>query len=198
MMKIGITGGIGSGKSTVCEIFSLLGVPVYAADLRARQLMDSHPDIRATLTAKFGSDLYKEGTLNRKLLASLIFTNKELLQWVNRAVHPVVAADFAEWCTQFASLPYILHEAAILFESGMQIHFNPIIVVDAPFETRIERVMQRDGSTREEILARMQNQMDDEERRSKADYLICNDDMHLLIPQVLRLHTLFCQTSQAR
>ena len=197
MMKIGITGGIGSGKSTVCELFSLLGVPVYAADLRARQLMESDPDIRTTLTAQFGSELYREGTLNRKLLASLIFANKELLQRVNRAVHPVVAADFAEWCNQLPSSPYILHEAAILFESGMQSHFNQVIVVDAPLETRIERVMQRDGSTREEILARIQNQIDDEERRNRADYLIYNDDTHLLIPQVLRLHTLFCQTSKA-
>lgn len=188
MVKIGITGGIGSGKSTVCKLFSLLGVPVYSADLRARFLMDNDPAIRAILTQQVDDRLYTEGCLDRKRLASLIFGNQALLQLVNRTVHPVVAADFMAWCNQQHPSPYILHEAAILFESGLASHFHKVIVVDAPRELRIARVMERDRVTRPEVMARIKNQLSDRERRKRADYLIHNDNHHMVIAQVLQLH----------
>jgi len=189
MLKIGITGGIGSGKSTVCKLFSLLGVPVYSADLRARFLMDNDSKIREILTREIDPLLYTEGKLDRKRLASLIFDNKERLHLVNGTVHPVVAADFQAWCSRQSRAPYILHEAAIIFESGLASHFDKVIVVDAPRELRIKRVMERDGVSREAVMARIKNQLSDRERRRRADYLIHNDNLRPVIRQVLKLHT---------
>ena len=187
MIKTGITGGIGSGKTTVCRIFESLGIPVYYADICAKQLMNTDADLKESLMEMFGKDLYIEGTLDRKKLSGIIFNNKEYLEAVNSLVHPAVARDFIRWCDR-QSAAYILEETAILFESGMAGRFEKTILVTAPESLRVKRVCDRDHVEASAVYERMKNQWTDERKIPLADYIIYNDDIHMLIPQVIAIH----------
>ena len=190
MKVIGVTGGIGSGKTTTCQIFEHLEVPVYYADVRAKQLMVQEP-LKKKIIQAFGQNAYRNGQLDRAYLADQVFRSKELLSVLNGLVHPAVADDFDEWLERHENVNYVIKEAAILFESGAYQAVDYTVLVVAPEETRIERVMARDGSTREEILQRMNNQWTQERKSKLADYIMNNDGYQLLIPQVLELHHKF-------
>lgn len=186
-LKIGITGGIGSGKSTVCQVFKILGVPVFEADMAAKTLINSDPVIRNGLVQLFGKHIYgNDGRIDRKMLASLIFTDESLLQQVNNLVHPAVRNEFTNW-TKRQDSEYIIHEAAILFESGFYKMMDYTILVSAPEEIRIERVSKRDGITAEMIGERMAKQWPDAEKRKLASLEIVNDNKKLIIPQILEI-----------
>lgn len=186
-MKVGITGGIGSGKSLACAIFRNLGVPVFEADKAAREIMDKDREVIQTLTGYFGPAVYSsEGQLNRKLLASVIFNQHEALEMVNGLVHPLVRKRFENWAAQQKEV-YVLQEAAILFESGFHRLMDLNILITAPEERRILRTMARDNISREQVVARMRNQWNDEEKCKLADYIILNDEMHPLIEQILEI-----------
>jgi dephospho-CoA kinase len=191
MKVIGITGGIGSGKTTTCEIFQELGVPVYYADLRARELMTSNADLKNKIIQSFGSQAYDDGRLNRPYLAQQVFNSKEKLSVLNGLVHPAVANDFDSWLEEQKGEKYVLKEAAILFESGAYQDVDITVLVIAPESLRLERVMARDGSTKEDVLKRMKNQWTQERKVKLADHIITNDGTQLLIPQVLELHDRF-------
>lgn len=187
MLKIGITGGIGSGKSTVCRIFESLGVSVYYADDRARKLIEEHPLIIEGYKRLFGDEVYLNGQLNRKLVGQQIFSDKSLLNKVNELVHPVVRDDFLQW-VKIQDSPYVLEEAAVLLESGGHKHLDKVVLVRAPEILRINRVMMRDGIEPDMVKQRMNNQWTDEQRRPFCDYVIFADDVHLVTPQVLEIH----------
>jgi dephospho-CoA kinase len=187
MKIIGLTGGIGSGKSTVSRLFHTMGIPVYIADTESKRLTDSSPVIKEKLTEQFGSDLYKEGKLNKSLLASLIFGNEENRYFVNSVIHPVVREDFEKWITKQRSSPLVVIETAILFESGYADSVDVSVTVSAPEDLRICRVELRDGWSRASIAARIQSQLSEEERICRSDYVIYNDDRQALIPQMERL-----------
>jgi len=188
MIRIGVTGGIGSGKSLVCRVFSLLGVPVYTADEAAKNLMEHDPQITKDLTGVFGSSIYEGEKLNRSKLAGLIFENPELLSEVNRIVHPRVAHDFNEWCTSFTSAPFVIQESALLFESNTFKHFDYIVLVTAPEEIRIKRVLGRPEMTREKILRIMRNQLPEEEKIVRSHFIINNDETTLILPIILSIY----------
>ena len=189
MKKIGITGNIGSGKSTLTKIFSLLGVPVYDADSRAKWLMQNHPDIQKGLIQLFGDEVYfQDKTLNRSFIAGKVFNNAELLASLNQLVHPPVFADFDEWLIRQRA-PYIVKEAALLIESKSYLQLDEIILVCAPEDLRIKRTMERDAATEEAVLARMKNQMDEAAKIPYATCILHNDGSDLLIPQVAKIHT---------
>ncbi|SCD22079.1 dephospho-CoA kinase [Proteiniphilum saccharofermentans] len=184
MIRIGITGGIGSGKSVVSEIFHLHGIPLYNADLEAKKLNDSSPYIREQLTLQIGKDLYIDDKLDRKKLASIIFHDSRKLAIVNSIIHPELARHFTAWCLQRRHYPMVILDAALLIEAGFHQFVDKVIMVQAPKELRIERVIQRDGSVRNEVEARMDSQLPEEEKIKYADYVICNDNRHSLIRQV--------------
>jgi len=190
MKVIGITGGIGSGKTTTCQIFEQLNVPVYYADVRAKQLMAEEP-LRSKITQAFGEKAYNNGQLDRVYLAGEVFSSKEKLSVLNGLVHPAVADDFDEWLEQNDKAPYVLKEAAILFESGAYQAVDYTVLVIAPEEVRIARVVERDGTTEDEVVKRMNNQWTQERKVKLADHIINNDGSKLLIPQVLELHNKF-------
>ena len=188
MKKIGITGGIGSGKTIVCEVFKLLGVPVFQADIVARDIQQTDPQIRSGLIHLFGDSIYtNEGLLDRQKLAGLIFSDKELMGLVNQIIHPVVRENFRLWADRHDDHKYILYEAAILFESGYykDLDLNILVVADEPI--RIKRVMQRDNSTEEAVRQRINNQMTDQEKMKLADFILENNEKNLLIPQIIEL-----------
>ncbi len=192
MQKIGITGSIGSGKSTVTRIFANIGVPVYDADSRAKWLMVSSPSIAERIKELFGADAYTgSGELNRSLIASKAFYDKRLLTKLNEVVHPAVFKDFDSWCVEHKHKAYIVKEAALMFESDSYKQLDKVIMVTAPEELRIERSMKRDQMSREAILSRMKNQMSEVEKLTHSQFEIKNDEQHLLIPQVLKVHSLF-------
>lgn len=190
MIKLGVTGGIGSGKTTVAQLLEVMGVPVYIADDESKRLSDLDPLIRTPLLALFGSSIYGERGLNRPLLASHIFRDKALLKQVNEIIHPVVKQDFLCWAAQQHTACCAI-ETAILFESGFDDVVDRSVLVYAPSALRIERVMQRNGVTRDEVERRMQSQLSDEIKRDRADYLLYNDDSRALIPQVITLLSKF-------
>ncbi|MCX6323104.1 MAG: dephospho-CoA kinase [Sphingobacteriales bacterium] len=187
MLKIGLTGGIGSGKSTVAVIFELLGIPVYYADLRAKELMNSNDTLKASIQKAFGPSSYTAGKLNRSFLAESVFGHPEKLALLNSLVHPVTIADAQEWMKNQTST-YTLKEAALIFESGSANGLDAVIGVSAPKEIRISRVMQRDHSSYEEVVKRMDGQMDEATKISLCQYVIYNDEQSLLIPQVIGIH----------
>jgi len=191
MLKIGITGGIGAGKSTVAGIFKVLGVPVFDADVTAKNILNTDPILREQIAAAFGSETYKNGLLDRKYLATLVFNNPNQLAKLNALVHPATIAAADKWASRFTDKPYIIKEAALLFEAGTNEGLDYIIGVTAPVELRIKRVMARDQVSREEVLSRMQHQLDDTEKMKRCDFVIDNSDASLVIPQVLAIHARF-------
>lgn len=188
MIKIGITGGIGSGKSTVCEVFKSLGVPVYHADQRAKVLMNQSADIREGLIKLFGEQIYQSNLeIDRAALSAIIFNNKQALSSINELIHPAVYNNFFDWCTGQQSA-YVLMEAAILFESGGYKKLDKTILVTAPEELRIKRVQKRDKASEQEIKARINNQLSDKEKLKLTDYIIVNDGKQLITPVIVQLH----------
>lgn len=191
MLKIGITGGIGSGKSTICHFFRLLGVPVFEADPEAKKIMNQSPVIRSKLRMLFGNDIYLANqTIDRKKLAGLIFNSPPLLEEVNSIVHPEVRKHFFDWCDKQNS-PYIVHEAAILFESGFYRMMDQTILVTAPLEERIRRVLARENTTEEDIRNRISKQWPDEEKMKLATYILKNNNEELLLPRLIELDIKF-------
>lgn len=185
-MIVGLTGGIGSGKSTVAEIFKSIGIPVYDADQNSKQLIDEEP-LQTKLVGLLGKEVLTAGLIDRPKMASLIFNNEQLLTQANALIHPSVGAHFDQW-VQSQSRSYVLKEAAILFESGSYEQCDKVIVVTAPDEMRIKRVMKRNGISRDEVMARMKNQWPESEKVKRADYVIKNDLSKSLIKQVLKVH----------
>lgn len=199
LLQIGITGGIGSGKSLICKIFGILGVPIYDADSRARWLMSNNPLLVAQVKEAFGDDAYLEnGEVNRPYLAQKVFHDGEQVKLLNSLVHPKVGEDSAEWSQSWkGKVPYVLREAALMFESGSYKHLDRNITVYASIDTRIQRVLKRDPHRGEEqIRAIIGKQMSEEKRQELADYVIKNDASELVIPQVLKLHEEFIELSQ--
>ena len=187
MLKIGITGGIGSGKSTVCRVFSVLGIPVFEADKIARNLMNTDQAIQEKLIGLFGTSVYlPDQTIDRKYLARIVFNNPSLLAQLNAIVHPVVRQTFFDWCENQKSA-YIIHEAAILFESGFYKMMDKTITVVTDENERIQRVMKRDGITLELVKERISNQWSDYDRIKLADFVIGNNDDQLIIPQIIEI-----------
>ncbi len=186
-VKIGITGGIGSGKSTVCKIFKLLGIPVFEADIVAKELINSNEEIKNELIQLFGNNIYDSNKkLNKKMLADLIFNNENLLEKVNNLVHPIVRNEFVLW-HQKQNSKYVVHEAAILFESGFYKMMDFTILVSAPEIARVERVVKRDKLQPEMVESRIKKQWRDEEKRTLANIELVNDNKHLLIPQIIEI-----------
>jgi dephospho-CoA kinase len=189
MIKLGITGNIGSGKSTVARLFEMLDVPVFYADQQAR-LISERKDVLEEIRQTFGNEVVDEnGSLDRKQLGSIVFKNANQLSLLNDIIHLSVQDAFKEWCAQHTTVPYVLHESAILFESGLAYLCDKIIVVSAPEEIRITRVMNRDFLSRTEVLARMRNQWTETKSLSLADFEVINDDCMSLIEQVATIHT---------
>lgn len=187
MIKVGITGGIGSGKTTVCKVFRVLGIPVFEADTTAKQLMNTDAELREKLIGLFGAAVYQpDQTIDRKYLAGIVFTNPSLLAQLNELVHPVVRKAFEEWYLIQHS-PYVLHEAAILFESGFYRMMDKTITVVTSEKQRIERVVKRDKLTVELVKQRMKNQWSDDEKIKLADFVIGNNDRELIIPQIVEI-----------
>lgn len=188
MKKIGLTGGIGAGKSTAAKIFEFLQVPVYYADEAAKQLMESDSHLIAQIVDEFGTETYLEGILQRKVLAAKVFGDEAAIQKLNNIVHPIVFSHFDEWCAHRTHLPYIVKEAALIFETILHQKLDKVIHVAAPEELRIARVMLRDHCSREEVLARIARQLPEEEKVKRADFILYNDEIHPLLPQVVSLH----------
>lgn len=186
--KIGITGGIGSGKSVVAKMVRTLGYPVYDSDDRAKVLMQSHSGIRRQLIALFGEKVYSGEQLNRAFLATCIFQDPNARENVNAIVHPVVRADFAEWANK-QQATMVFQESALLFETGGYRLLDATVLVSAPEELRIQRVMQRDQASHEQVVARMAAQLPENEKLKLTEFVIRNDETQLLIPQVLRVLT---------
>ncbi len=188
MKTIGITGGIGSGKTTCCRIFETLGIPVYYADPRAKKLMTSDKLLKAQIKELLGKDAYfRNGRLNRGFIASKIFNDKALLKKMNGMVHPAVGRDVIAWASQ-QDAPYILYEAALLVENGSYKNFNKLIVVSCPQEERIRRVMSRDDVDMKDVKARMKHQLPESKKLAVADFVIVNDGQEMLIPQIMEVH----------
>jgi dephospho-CoA kinase len=187
MKRIGLTGGIGSGKSTVAAIFATLGIHCYDSDQRAKALMLEYEIIRNFLLETFGPEVIQNQQLQTALISQQVFENPALLEKLNAVVHPEVGKDFERWCEK-QQAPYVVKEAALLFESGSWEGLDEVIVVTAPEELRMERVMQRNGFSREEVLARMKNQWPEAEKIQRANYIISNDGEHSLIDQVMEIH----------
>jgi len=198
-LQIGITGGIGSGKSLVSRIFSALDVPVYDADSRAKAVMTTDGILVTHIKKEFGVLSYRaDGSVNREYLAKEVFNNAERLKLLNKLVHPRVAKDFEQWVSEQKN-NYILKEAALLFETKSYMTLDKVIVVFAPEELRIKRVLQRDlHRTKEQIKEIIQNQLQEEEKRKRADFVIVNDETQLVIPQVLELHRSFLEMAGSK
>lgn len=184
---IGLTGGIGSGKSTVAKIFAQLGIPVLDADATAKAIMNEDRSVKTKLIELFGEDAYKENQLNRPYIAQIVFEDAFKLQQLNAIIHPITIQYAKDWASK-QSAPYVIKEAALFFESGSSEGVEKIIGVTAPKHIRIQRVMQRDQMTREDVIKRMEHQLEDSLKMKLCDWVIQNDDMHLLIPQILAIH----------
>ncbi len=187
VLKVGITGGIGSGKTTVCKIFETLGIPVYYADERAKFILENDVSVISRVKALLSEAAYTNGKLNREYISKKVFSDKNLLHEYNSIIHPTVALDTEQWVAQ-QKAPYVLKEAALLVESGAHLLLDKLIVVAAPESVRIERVVQRDNVRAEAVQARINNQMPEEEKVKLADYVINNDGSVSLIQQALQIH----------
>jgi dephospho-CoA kinase len=188
MLKIGISGGIGSGKTTVCRIFETLDIPVYYADLRAKELYNENEDIKGNIKSLFGENIYNYNSkIDLKKIAEIVFKDNQKLLQLESIIHPGVFRDFEQFCLLNKSKKFIIKEAALLFESGSYKNLDKIIVMDSPLELRIKRTIARDHLSKEEIMARISRQWSDEQRLSLADYVIHNDEKTMLIPQVMAI-----------
>lgn len=187
MLKIGLTGGIGSGKSTVARIFEILDIPVYYADNAAKRLMNTDPALREQIIAAFGAEAYTGGQLNRQYLAQQVFQDEKKLTKLNSLVHPATIYDAENWIAAQAS-PYAVKEAALIFESGSEKLLDYVIGVSAPQELRIQRTMPRDNISREEVLKRIQQQMDEKLKMERCNFIVYNDEEQPVLPQVIALH----------
>lgn len=186
-LKIGITGGIGSGKSVVSRLLTLLGIPVYLCDDAGKRLLATHPDIRTELTALLGPELYRTGRPDKALLASYLFACADHAARVNAIVHPRVRHDFHRWVDAHASAPLVAMESAILVEAGFTDEVDVVVMVDAPVAVRVARAARRDATSTAAIEQRVRSQMSDDCKRLHAHYILVNDDTHALLPQVLQL-----------
>ena len=187
MLKIGLTGGIGSGKTMVARIFELLGIPVYYADTAAKSIMNEDESLKALITRHFGEAAYTDGVLNRSYISSIVFEDKEKLALINSLVHPATIRGAEKWMQQ-QQAAYAIKEAALIFESGSQEGLDLVIGIYAPRHLRIHRTIQRDTISRDEVLKRMSNQINEELKMKLCDFVIYNDEQRLLIPQVIELH----------
>jgi len=191
MLRVGITGGIGSGKTTVCSIFEKLGAPVYYADLKAKELVNTNLELQNKITLAFGHNSFIEGAYNRAFIASIVFSDKEKLKLLNSIIHPFVLNDWGKFCQQYANKTYVLKEAAIMLETESKNSVDYIVLVHSPMELRVQRIQERDGVSKSEIEARINAQMSEDEKLKLADSVIRNDQKHSLIEQVLTLHQKF-------
>jgi dephospho-CoA kinase len=187
MLKIGLTGGIGSGKTTVAKVFELLNVPVYYADAVSKRLYQTNKELMASMKEHFGEDIYTNDQINRQKLAAIVFNDAQKLQLLNSLVHPLTIQDAQQWMSQ-QTAPYVIKEAALLFESGSAAGLDYVIGVSTPKHIRIKRVMDRDKVGREEVVARMNKQIDEEIKMRLCDFVIENNEQELVVPQVLQLH----------
>jgi dephospho-CoA kinase len=192
MLKIGLTGGIGSGKTTVAKVFELLNVPVYYADEASKRLYHTDAALKAAIVKHFGAEIYVNDLLDRGRLAQLVFDAPEKLEMLNSLVHPPTLRDAEQWMARQAA-PYIIKEAALLFETGSAGQLDYIIGITAPVPLRIKRVMDRDNISREQVQNRMDRQMDENIKMRLCDFIIHNDEQQMVIPQVLQLHGEFLQ-----
>ena len=197
MLKIGLTGGMGSGKTILSRIFSVLGVPVFYADDAAKTVMNGDAELKQKIMSLFGADAYMEDQLNRKYISSIVFNDPFKLEQLNALVHPVTIAAADKWMQQ-QTAPYVIKEAALMFEAGAAAHLDYVIGVFAPQSMRIRRAMQRDGITREEALARINNQVDDNIKMKLCDFVIVNDEQQSVLSQVLKLHEKFLAMSNGK
>ncbi len=187
MLRIGITGGLGSGKSTLAHIFEVLGIPVYYADTASKRLMNEDDEIKSSIQNAFGQAAYTKGKLNTKYVSDIVFKDKGKLAVLNSIVHPATLIDAVEWMNNQKS-SYVIKEAALIFESGSNKSLDYVIGVKAPLEMRLQRAMLRDTIIKEEAMARISKQMNEEQKMELCDFIIVNDEQHMLIPQVLELH----------
>ena len=197
VLRVGLTGGIGSGKTTVAKIFELLNVPVYYADAASKRLYQTNKELMASLKKHFGEDIYTEDQLNRSKLAALVFKDPSKLEVLNQLVHPLTIKDAKDWM-QAQTAPYLIKEAALIFESGSGSDLDYIIGVKTPRHMRIKRVMDRDKVNREEVVSRMEHQIDEEIKMRLCDFVITNDEQQLVIPQVVALHQQLLQLASQK
>ena len=195
-LRIGLTGGIGSGKSTIAKVFEVLGIPVYYADDAAKRIMNEDAGLKEQIIQHFGKEAYNHGPLDRRYIASLVFNNKEKLELLNSLVHPATIRDGERWMQQ-QTTPYAIKEAALIFEGGVQAWLDYVIGVSAPTTLRIHRTMMRDKISREEVLSRMNQQIQEVIKMKLCDFVILNDEQQLVIPQVITLHNKLLQLAQS-
>jgi len=195
MLRIGLTGGIGSGKSTVAHIFNVLGIPVYDADSAAKRVMVEDEMLKKRILNVFGENAYTDGKLNRKFLSDVVFKDERKITLLNSLVHPATIEDANEWMKK-QTAPYLIKEAALIFESGSDKFLDLVIGVRSPLSLRIERTMKRNHITAEEVKARMKFQMDEDKKMALCDFIIENDEKEMLIPQVLLLHETLLQKAK--
>jgi dephospho-CoA kinase len=197
MVKVGLTGGIGSGKTTVAKIFELLGVPVYYADDAAKRIMNSDEELKSSIQKHFGEAAYKNGELDRAFLSSRVFSDSFQLEILNSLVHPATIRDATNWMNQ-QQTPYTIKEAALIFESGSAQELDYVIGVWAPAELRIKRTMERNDVSHDEVVKRMAKQVDEKIKMKLCDFVIYNDEQQLLIPQVIELHEKLMEIAKER
>ena len=197
MLRIGLTGGIGSGKSTVAQIFEVLGIPVYYADIEAKRLMNEDAELITSISKNFGEQAYTNNLLNRKYVSSIVFSDPAKLELLNSIVHPATKKDSEKWMNQQSTL-YAIHEAALIFEAKVSDRLDYVIGVSSPKELRIKRTMQRDDVSYDEVVKRMNKQFDEETKISKCDFVLINDEKQLLIPQVVVLHEKLIRLSKEK
>lgn len=188
MIKLGITGGIGSGKTIVCRVFSCLGVPVFNSDLVARNIVDQELSVIKKIKSEFGNDIYSKDGLDRKKLSKLVFENKSSLEFLNAIVHPAVKEKFEYWLLENRESPFVIKEAAIMFESGAYKEMDKIATVYTPESIRLKRVLNRDNISVELIKKRIENQISEQEKIKRSDFVIINDDNKLVLPQIIKLY----------
>ena len=197
VLKVGLTGGIGSGKSTVAQIFEVLGIPVYYADIEAKRLMNEDAELITSISKNFGEQAYTNNLLNRKYVSSIVFSDPAKLELLNSIVHPATKKDSEKWMNQQSTL-YAIHEAALIFEAKVSDRLDYVIGVSSPKELRIKRTMQRDDVSYDEVVKRMNKQLDEETKISKCDFVLINDEKQLLIPQVVVLHEKLIRLSKEK